>query len=682
VPPLSRVTQSDGMFDHSTGLDSGSLDLLAQMPVMTLVWHSLPQPTSKPTQEPMLFFASPQLLQQTGYNQKTLLSSAAGWQNLFPEDATTVAALLKQPEKLPQTLEVCCRHASGSEVKLRLTLSRLQDNTGQAVLGCLESLPHPHSHSARQAQELLTAIIEASPLPVYSVSPTGLVTSWNPAAEAVFGFSQAEALGKPLPIVQPEHSEEFDRLRLQVLAGQSYQGIEVVRKNRQGQDLFLSLNMAPLYDHKGQANGILAVTEDITKRKQAEQELISLNSGLEERVRERTRELETEILQRTQMELQLKQTNAELAHAVRIKDEFLANMSHELRTPLTAILGLTELLLDKDANAQNLQFLNTIHDSGQHLLSLINDILDLAKIGAGHLSLRPEPLLLDDVCENSLRLVRQMALIKRQTLRYEAFPEPLWIHADRIRIKQILVNLLSNAVKFTWPGGQICLRTRLSEATQEVIIEVEDTGIGIASEDQEQIFKPFIQLDSGLNRHAGGTGLGLALVRHLTQLHAGKICVESHPGQGSRFALYLPWNPVELNETHPPTMAHPSAPRGQGERILLVEDQSENVFMLESYLSELGYEVQVAQTGYEAIQLNSPWPDLILLDIHLPGLNGYEVLNHLQAQGHEDIPVMALTALAGSGHREKILAAGAKQCLHKPFPLYELAQKMRELLAS
>jgi len=664
------------MFDHSNALGSGSLELLAQMPVMTLVWHN--------SSEPTLFFASPCLLQQTGYSQETLINSSFGWQNLFPEEAPLLAKLLSQPEQLPQSLAVSFRHASGSDSRLRLTLSLIQDGTGQALLGCLEPLEQAPTQppTTRQAQELLTAIIEASPLPIYSVTTEGIVTSWNPAAESVFGFSQAEALGHPLPIVQNEHREEFERLRQQVLKGQIYQGVEVVRKNREGQDLFLSLNVAPLYDHQGQTNGILAVTEDITKRKQAEQELISLNFGLEERVRERTSELEAEIVQRSQMELQLKQTNAELAHAVRIKDEFLANMSHELRTPLTAILGLTELLLDKEPSTQNLQFLNTIHDSGQHLLSLINDILDLAKIGAGHLSLRPEPLLLDEVCENSLRLVRQMALLKRQTLRYEALPEPIWIHADRIRLKQILVNLLSNAVKFTWPGGQICLRTRLNEATQEVMIEVEDTGIGIAVEDQEQIFKPFIQLDSGLNRHAGGTGLGLALVRHLTQLHAGKIQVNSHPGQGSSFAIYLPWKPLERHEKHTQNTAPPAAPRGQGERILLVEDQSENVFMLESYLSELGYEVQVAQTGHEAIELNSPWPDLILLDIHLPGLNGYEVLNHLQTQGHEHIPVMALTALTGTSDREKILAAGAKQCLHKPFPLYELAQKMRELLAS
>lgn len=668
------------MFEHTTELSSGSLALLAQMPIMTLAWRNTP--------EPSLFFASPHLLQYTGYNQETLLNFPLGWQTLFPTDALTVAASLKKPERLPLTQEITCRHASGSEFQVRLSLSRLQDSEGEALLGCLEPLtqtpiqPQSQTHSPRQAQELLTAIIEASPLPIYSVTPEGIVTSWNPAAEKVFGFSQAEALGHPLPIVQADHQQEFERLRQQVLQGHIHQGVEVIRKNRQGQDLHLSLNVAPLYDAQGQANGLLAVTENITKRKQAEQELIALNASLEERVRERTSELETEIQQRSQMELQLKQTNTELAHAVRIKDEFLANMSHELRTPLTAILGLTELLQDKETQPQNQQYLNTIHDSGQHLLSLINDILDLAKIGAGHLSLRPEPLLLDEVCENSLRLVRQMALDKRQTLRYEPQLDPLWIHADRIRLKQILVNLLSNAVKFTWPGGQICLRTRLDEERQEVLIEVEDTGIGIAPEDHEQIFKPFIQLDSGLNRHAGGTGLGLALVRHLTHLHGGKIGLNSQPGQGSCFGIYLPWHPLAAHETQERTAAKPTAPRGQGERILLVEDQSENVFMLETFLSELGYEVQVAQSGQEAIELHSPWPDLILLDIHLPGLNGYEVLNHLQAQGQKHIPVMALTALAGSQEREKILAAGARHCLHKPFPLYELAQKMRELLAS
>jgi PAS domain S-box-containing protein len=664
------------MRDHDTNLSSGTLKILAQMPIMLLVWQSQPMPR--------LLFASPSFCKKTGYTPEAQSHTTTFIQTLFPDHNQELMQILAQPATLPCSLELTCEPAFGPSFQAILRLSELEDSPGQFVLGCLEPITTPKvksENTSRIEKELLTAIIEASPLPIYTVTNQGLVTSWNPAAELVFGFSAEETVGKPLPIVQTSSQPEFEQIRTQVLAGQIYKNVEVKRSHKSGRELSLSLNIAPLYDEKGQCSGILAVTEDITQRKQAEEELKTLNSKLEERVQERTSELEAEIQQRKQIELQLKKTNTELAHALRIKDEFLANMSHELRTPLTAILGLTELLLEKESKDKNRQFLSTIYDSGQHLLSLINDILDLAKIGAAHLTLRPEWLSLDDVCENSLRLVRQMAHIKRQTIRYESFSEPISIKADPVRLKQILVNLLSNAVKFTWVGGQITLRTRLSEMTGEVIIEIEDTGIGISTDDLEQIFEPFIQLDSGLNRQAGGTGLGLALVRHLTRLHQGQVNVSSILGQGSIFSIHLPLNPEksiarleeEIN----------LSPRGQGERILLVENNPQKAFDLESYLSELGYEVQVTQTNSEMLeQLPSPCPDLVVLDLHLLDLKVHTVLNNLQALGGEKIPVMALTGQSSKINREEILAAGAHFCMAKPFALHELATKMRELLAS
>lgn len=253
--------------------------------------------------------------------------------------------------------------------------------------------------------------------------------------------------------------------------------------------------------------------------------------SLAQRVAERTAELSA--------------ANAELAQAARLKDEFLANMSHELRTPLNAILGLSEGLQEQlygPLNEKQLKYLQTIEESGRHLLALINDILDLSKIGAGKLILQLEPVLISQVCHTSLRLISQNAQAKNLQVEFESNVDPAAvILADERRLKQILVNLLSNAVKFTPTGGTIGLKVQDDRTRPALLFTVWDTGIGIAPEALARLFKPFVQLDSSLARRYEGTGLGLSLVARLTQMHGGEVTVQSEPGQGSRFTVSLPW---------------------------------------------------------------------------------------------------------------------------------------------
>ena len=270
------------------------------------------------------------------------------------------------------------------------------------------------------------------------------------------------------------------------------------------------------------------------ERKRAEATLAEERASLASRVAERTAELSA--------------ANAELARAARLKDEFLANMSHELRTPLNAILGLTEALQEQNRgplNEHQLKSLRTIEESGRHLLSLINDILDLSKVGAGKLELQLEPVAVDMVCQASLMFVKQAAVKKRIRVSFDGSRSPATILADQRRLKQVLVNLLSNAVKFTAEGGQIGLEVTGDPEWQVVHFAVWDTGIGIAQEDLRRLFKPFVQLDSSLARQYEGTGLGLALVTRLTELHGGSVSVDSQPGQGSRFTVTLPWHGAE-----------------------------------------------------------------------------------------------------------------------------------------
>jgi PAS domain S-box-containing protein len=255
---------------------------------------------------------------------------------------------------------------------------------------------------------------------------------------------------------------------------------------------------------------------------------------LSDRVGERTRDLEA--------------ANLELAKGARLKDEFLANMSHELRTPLTAVLGMTEALQDQvygPLNEKQLRSLEIIERSGNHLLALINDILDISKIEAGKLDLEMMPVLVSEICESSLRMVRGPAEKKKITLysRFNGRAEK--ISADQRRLKQVLVNLLSNAVKFTPEGGMVTLTVEDRMETDRVCFRVRDTGIGIEPEARKQIFEPFTQVDGGFARSQEGTGLGLALVRRLVHLHGGEISLESRPGEGSTFTVELPRGAAE-----------------------------------------------------------------------------------------------------------------------------------------
>jgi signal transduction histidine kinase/CheY-like chemotaxis protein len=403
---------------------------------------------------------------------------------------------------------------------------------------------------------------------------------------------------------------------------------------------------------------------------------------------------------RTEAELhersaQLSLANAELARASRLKDEFLAGMSHELRTPLVSILGLTEVLQTDLAgvlNPQQRHYAHTIEESGRHLLQLINDVLDIAKVQAGRVQLLLEPCDLPAQCQSAIRLVRQSALAKGQHLSVSITPPEIQCLADARRLKQILVNLLSNAVKFTPQGGRVGLEVEGDEATHTLRLVVWDTGVGIAAADLPRLFQPFMQVDSSLSRSFGGSGLGLVLVRRMAELHGGRVDVESTPGEGSRFTVVLPWRRPsgigpEGQGLRPPAAAQggataavappaPAGPESPRAWILLVEDNEASLLTFTDFLKAHGYRVDQARNGPEALErvLVVP-PDVILLDIQMPGMDGFEVIRRLRK--HENlllrsIPILALTALAMPGDAERCLGAGANAYLAKPIGLADL----------
>jgi signal transduction histidine kinase/DNA-binding NtrC family response regulator len=550
--------------------------------------------------------------------------------------------------------------------------------------------------------------------------------------------------------------------------------------------------------------------QEIKERMRAEAALEMERASLARRVEERT--------------VELKMANAELARASRLKDEFLASMSHELRTPLNAILGLSEALQEQVfgiLNEKQLKTLNTIEESGRHLLALINDILDISKIEAGKLTLQKGPISIEVLCQASLRLIKQDAQKKHLQVAYTRDSSVTTVQADQRRLKQILVNLLSNAVKFTPEGGAIGLDVKNDEEDQAIRFVVWDTGIGIAPKDLERLFEPFIQLDSSLARQYAGTGLGLALVRRLTELHEGQVAVESAPEQGSRFIVSLPRSSLHepgrelisdiaalndepsaiilrraliiedspttaeqftryLTEMDIEVVIHPRAegaleqaqqiqpdiiildillpdqpgwmvlaqlqenPQTQNipvviisvvdeparglsmnaaeylvkpisrqqlqsslsrvalstqasrtngvvvlppepPRVLLVEDNLNNIYTTAEYLSIKGFQVIVARNGQEAIQqTKEACPDVILMDIQMPGMDGLEAIKRIRADAVESVAttsIIALTALSMPGDRERCLEAGADDYLSKPIKLEELVKIIERHLA-
>jgi PAS domain S-box-containing protein len=406
-------------------------------------------------------------------------------------------------------------------------------------------------------------------------------------------------------------------------------------------------------------------------------------------------ELEARVAERT---TELNKANAELERANRAKDEFLANMSHELRTPLNSIIGLSESLLEQRRGALNdnqQKSLEMIEASGGHLLELINDILDLSKIEAGKFDFYPQPISLDEFCRSCLAFVKTQAYKKSITVTYIQEPFVSKIFADPRRLKQILVNLLINAVKFTSENGRVTLRVNADLEKDLIQFAVIDNGIGITQKNLQRLFQPFVQVDSSLTRQYEGTGLGLTLVQKLTDLHGGSVQVESKFGEGSSFTINLPCQQNEIAKLEniqletsflTPAKAEKAessleitTPQGT---ILLAEDNMSNVLLISEYLESLGYEIVVAHDGLEAIEkAEASNPDIILMDIQMPGINGLDAIARLRSNMEFiTIPIIALTALAMPGDRERCLLAGATEYMSKPVSLKSLKQMIETFL--
>lgn len=385
---------------------------------------------------------------------------------------------------------------------------------------------------------------------------------------------------------------------------------------------------------------------------------------------------------------QLEVRNRELVRTNQLKSEFLANTSHEIRTPLSSILGFTHLLLAqayKPDNLRHQEYLNIILTSGQHLLALLNDILDLSKIAANQLEVNWEPVAVPKLCRSVLTLVKEKASDRGLKLRLELDPQATTLLADSLRLKQMLFNLLSNALKFTSQGT---VGLRVEHRNVFLHFTVWDTGTGISLEEQARLFQPYSQIPNVVAGRQEGTGLGLALTQKLAELHGGWVEVQSELNRGSEFTIVLPIAGAAMQVSVTPSPSGTTSVTGMtgeavptGERatatltIMVVEDNLHNAKLITTYLGKLGYEVTwVKHAAQMWDALKGRPPALILMDVHLPDVDGLTLLQQLQAhEQYQKIPVIVQTAMAMKGDRETCLAAGAIEYISKPIDLKILA---------
>jgi len=522
----------------------------------------------------------------------------------------------------------------------------------------------PDPAAAFALAQHLAAIVEGSDDAIVGKTLDGIVTSWNPAAERIFGYAAGEMIGRPMTTIFPADRIEEERILLaQIAAGERVTHFETQRVHRDGSLIDVSVTISPIVDGAGRVTGASKIARDITLQKRNEQAIRERNEELERRVQARTAEIESA---RSQLALALEQAQS----ATRAKTEFLANMSHEIRTPMNAIVGLTYLMLRDTAEATMRDRLTKIDGAARHLLQVINDVLDLSKIGAAKMTLENIDFAVDDLMSGAFELVSNAARDKALELILDTDHLPATLRGDPTRLRQMIVNLLSNAVKFTERGWVKLKAEFLGDdggGKAHLRITVEDTGIGIATDRQSALFDAFQQADAGITRRHGGTGLGLALTRQLASLMGGEVGLSSAPGSGSRF-----WFTARLE--HAQAGEEAASPlRLAGLNALVVDDLPEALVVICERMRMLGLGADPVASGLEALERMERLRhaghryDVVVVDWKMEPLDGIETIARLQrALGPTMPPTILVTAFDEAVARTHAARVGCEVVLAKP----------------
>ena len=662
---------------------------------MRAIIEALPVPVALNNEQGEITYLNPAFVDLFGYTSEDIPSLTEWWPLAYPDMAYRQWVADNWAERIEQArlhakafepLEISIRAKDGRTCFILASAASLEESfLGEHMVVLFDITERKQVElTIQNSRRLLQAVIDNVPMRVFWKDLELNYLGCNPTfAHDAGKESPADLIGKD--DYQLGWANEAERYRSDdrkvIASGKSILNFEEPQTTPDGHQMWLRTSKVPLKNQNDETFGLLGIYEDITERKQTESELAAYRSGLEHLVKDRTQELNSAKLA------------AEAANIA--KSTFIANMSHEIRTPMNAIVGFSELIISQGGNLTDKQasYLTKIAEASNHLLSIINDILELSKIEAGKLQLEHMEFDCSDVLDKVASLFRERVQNKGLTFQIEVPDIPHRCIGDPTRLTQMLLNYLSNAVKFT-EQGSITLRAAAVEETDTDLLmrfEVQDTGKGVSTEEQSRLFVAFEQADSSITRKHGGTGLGLAITKHLAEWMGGEVGVESKPGQGSTFSFTARLGKGQRRSDRQAAQAvEPVCLSGilrrdhAGKRVLLAEDNEFNRDLVSEMLASTGLELDLATDGKEALEkARTSAYDVILMDMQMPEMSGVDATKAIrQLPGYAATPIIGITANAFKGDRLVCLEAGMNDHLAKPVKQQELHHALLNWLNS